>query len=199
MTLYPIILPLLPDDRKLRGRELLQAQRRRAREALALSCEASGTTLGPLEKDARDAPLPFNGIYWSLSHKPQFVAAVVARTPIGIDIEEIIPRTAGIHAYIAGDEEWALADRGWETLFRYWTAKEAVLKAGGVGISHLKKARIHAIPDTDNLVVDYASRLWSVRHFRFEDHIVSVTRDDHEVVWRLMPPQNGTSFTAGRS
>lgn len=199
MTLYPVILPLLPEDQKLRGRELVQAQRRRARQALARSCEASGITLGPLEKDERDAPLPFNGIYWSLSHKPQFVAAVVGRTPIGIDIEEITPRKAGIHAYIAGDEEWALADRGWETLFRYWTAKEAVLKAVGVGISHLKKARIHAIPDTDNLLVDYASRLWPVRHYRFGDHIVSVTRDDHEVVWRLVQPQSGMPFTAGRS
>ena len=199
MTLYPVILPLLPEDQKLRGRELVQAQRRRARQALARSCEASGITLGPLEKDERDAPLPFNGTYWSLSHKPQFVAAVVGLTPIGIDIEEITPRNAGIHAYIAGDEEWALADRGWETLFRYWTAKEAVLKAVGVGISHLKKARIHAIPDTDNLLVDYASRLWPVRHYRFGDHIVSVTRDDHEVVWRLVQPQSGMPFTAGRS
>jgi len=197
--LYPVILPLLPEDQKLRGRELVQAQRRRAREALACSCKASGITLGPLEKDERNAPLPFNGTYWSLSHKPRFVAAVVGPIPIGIDIEEITPRKEGIHAYIAGDKEWALADRGWETLFRYWTAKEAVLKAGGVGISHLKKARIHAIPDTDNLLVDYASRLWPVRHFRLEGHIVSVTRDDHEVVWRLVPPQSGSTFTAGRS
>lgn len=199
MTLYPVILPLLPDDQKLRGRELVQAQRRRAREALTLSCEASGITLGPLEKDAREAPLPFNGTYWSLSHKPRFVAAVVGPAPIGIDIEEIMPRNEGIHAYIAGDEEWALADRGWETLFRYWTAKEAVLKANGVGISHLKKARIHTLPDADNLLVDYASRLWPVRHFRFADYIISVTRDDHEVVWRLALPQDGVSFTAERS
>ena len=171
----------------------MQAQRRRAREALALSCEASGISLGPLDKDDRDAPLPFNGTYWSLSHKPRFVAAVVGPAPIGIDIEEITPRNEGIHAYLAGDEEWALLDRSWETVFRYWTAKEAVLKAVGVGISHLKKARIHTILDKDNLLVDYASRLWSVRHFRFHDHIVSVTHDGHEVDWKLI--QNPTPST----
>jgi 4'-phosphopantetheinyl transferase len=193
MTLHPVILPLAPADRQLRGRELVQAQRRRAREALALSCKASGISLGPLNKDARDAPVPFNDTYWSLSHKPRFVAAVVGPAPIGIDIEEITPRHEGIHAYLAGDEEWALADRSWETLFRYWTAKEAVLKAVGVGIAHLKKARIHEILDQDNLLVDYASRLWPVRHFRFQDHIVSVTRDDHEVVWKLL--QNPTPST----
>ena len=190
MKLYPVILPLLPEDQQLRGKELVQAQRRRAREALALSCEASGVSLGPLNKDDRDAPLPFNGTYWSLSHKPRFVAAVVGPTPIGIDIEVITPRHEGIHAYLAGDEEWALSDRNWETLFRYWTAKEAVLKAVGVGITHLKKARIQAILDQDNLLVAYASRLWPVRHFRFQDHIVSVTHDDHEVIWTLL--QNPT-------
>lgn len=193
MKLHPVILPLAPEDQRLRGRELVQAQRRRAREALALSCEASGVVLGPLNKDARDAPLPFNGAYWSLSHKPRFVAAVVGPAPIGIDIEEITPRKEGIHACLAGDAEWALADRGWETLFRYWTAKEAVLKAVGVGISHLKKARIHALLDQDNLLVDYGSRLWPVRHFRFQDHIVSVTHDDHEVAWTLL--QNPTPST----
>src|SRR6266852_9937366 len=123
MKLHPVILRLLPEDLRLHGRARLQAQSRRAREALALSCEASGVSLGPLEKGDRNAPLPFRGTFWSLSHKPRFVAAVVGPIPIGIDIEELTPRKEGIHAYIAGDEEWALADRGWETLFRYWTAK----------------------------------------------------------------------------
>jgi 4'-phosphopantetheinyl transferase len=193
MKLHPVILPLLPEDQQLRGKELVQAQRRRAREALALSCEASGVSLGPLTKGERDAPLPFNNIYWSLSHKPRYVAAVVGPAPIGIDIEEIAPRNEGLHAYIADESEWALADRSWETLFRYWTAKEAVLKAVGIGISHLKKARIHSILDQDNLLVDYASRLWPVRHFRFQDHLVSVTHDGHEVVWSLL--QNPTPAT----
>lgn len=174
----------------LRGREGVQAQSRRAREALVLSCEASGVALGFLNKGDRDAPLPFNNTYWSLSHKPRYVAAVVGPAPIGIDIEEIVPRNEGLHAYIADESEWALAGRGWETFFRYWTAKEAVLKAVGIGISHLKKARIHAVLDQDNLLVDYASRLWPVRHVRFQDHLVALMHDGHEVVWSLL--QNPT-------
>ncbi len=61
-----------------------------------------------------------------------------------------------------------------------------MLKAVGVGLAHLKKARIHAILDTDNLIMDYASRLWHVRHFRFQNHIVSLTHDGHEIDWSLV-------------
>jgi 4'-phosphopantetheinyl transferase len=186
MKLHPVILPLTTEQQRLRGRARLQAQSRRAREALARSCETSGVRLGPLEKGDRNTPLPFHGTFWSLSHKPRFVAAVVGPAPIGIDIEEITPRTEGLHDYIASKAEWALADRSWETFFRFWTAKEAVLKAAGVGLAHLMKARIHAILDADNLIVDYASRLWRVRHFRFQNHIVSLTHDGHEIDWTLV-------------
>ena len=185
MKLHPVILPISPKDQRLRGRERVLAQSRRAREALALSCEASGVAPGPLTADARGAPIPFDNTHWSLSHKSRFVAAVVGPTPIGIDIEEIRPRNEDLYGYIADEEEWALTDRNWETFFRYWTAKEAVLKTAGVGLSHLRKARIHALLGKDYLIVDYGSLLWPVKHFRFQDHIVALMNDDYEVAWDL--------------
>jgi 4'-phosphopantetheinyl transferase len=187
-TLYPIILALSEEDQGLRGRDRVQAQSRRAREALALSCKASGIEMGPLKKGALDAPIPFNdgNTYWSLSHKSRYVAAVVGPTPVGIDLEEIVPRSQGLHEHIANEEEWVLADRSWETFFRYWTAKEAVLKAFGAGLAQLKKAHIHAILGKDYLLVDYDLHLWPVKHFRFPGHIVSLMNDHHEVAWKLL-------------
>ncbi len=183
MTLHPIILPVPQEDRRLSGRERVQAQSRVAREALACSCRASGIALGPLTVGPHGAPVPFGGTFWSLSHKTRFAAAVVASSPIGIDIEEIRPRNEELFDFVAGPAEWALADRSWETFFRYWTAKEAVLKTAGIGITHLRKARIQAVPDKDRVLVDYGSHLWPVRHFRFQDHLVALMHDDHEVVW----------------
>src|SRR5437879_11643662 len=126
MKLHPVILPLTTEEQRLRGRARLQAQSRRAREALARSCEASGVRLGPLEKGDRNIPLPFHGTFWSLSHKPRHVAAAVGPAPIGIDIEEITPRTEGLLDYIAGKAEWALAAPSREPCFRFWTANAAV-------------------------------------------------------------------------
>lgn len=191
MTLHPVILPLSPEAQCLRGRDRVQAQSLRAREALALSCEASDVTLGPLRKDHRDAPLPFNGpTYWSLSHKTRYVAAVVGPTALGIDIEEITPRNEALYGYLADEAEWSLAhNRGWEMFFRFWTAKEAVLKAVGIGLVHLSKVRIHAILDEENLLVDYDARVWPVCHLRFQDHLVALMHDEHAVVWHRTPEE----------
>jgi len=162
----------------------MEAQRRRAREALVQSCLASGVPAGPFAKDTRNVPLPFGGIYWSISHKPQYVAAVISSSPVGIDLEEVTPRTRRLFGYIAEDSEWALAEQNWDTFFRFWTAKEAVLKATGAGLRDLKKARIQAILDGDRLIVEYAERPWPVQHYRFGSHLVSLTHEG-KIRWTL--------------
>jgi len=185
MTLHPVILPISREEQVLRGRERVLAQSRRAREALALSCQANDVALGPLLTDTHGAPRPFDGWHWSLSHKSRFVAAVVGRTPLGIDIEEIRPRNEALYSAIADDEEWALGERTWELFFRYWTAKEAVLKAVGVGLRGLRQAKIHTLMQPHGLLVDYDARLWAVAHFRFQDHLVALMPGDADVAWEL--------------
>jgi hypothetical protein len=108
MTLYPVVLPLSEADPALSGKERLARLSRIAREALRLSAETSGVTVGELAKDEDDVPLPSNGIHWSVSHKPSCVAAVVSNEPIGIDVEEIGPRDEAIYALVGSDEEWEL-------------------------------------------------------------------------------------------
>jgi 4'-phosphopantetheinyl transferase len=179
-SLHPIILSVPPVSGKL------DAQRRVARQALALSCKTSGVPCGPFEKDVRDVPQPFDGIYWSLTHKPRYVAAVVARTPVGIDLEEIRPRDTALYGYVADEREWALAgDRNWDAFFRFWTAKEAVLKATGAGLKEMKKARIQAVIHEGSLTVQYAARTWTVQHYRFNNYLVSLTHEG-DIRWTLV-------------
>lgn len=187
-TIHPVIMAVPDSDAVLKGREKVAALRRCAREALAHSARFGGVSLGPLEKDEHGAPLPFNGVHWSLTHKERFVAAVTAPHPIGIDIEMVRPFNAALHQRLAGDGEWALVQEVTQALFfRYWTAKEAVLKAVGRGLAGLSSCHIEAIPDDDHLIVAFKDSKWTVaQYWGTKDHIVAVTADGVEIQWHCI-------------
>jgi 4'-phosphopantetheinyl transferase len=183
-----VILPVPPDARDLPPKRRVQFLSRHAREALRLSAEKIKAKLGPLEKDPRGAPLPFNGHFWSLTHKPDYVAGVVAPAMVGIDLEKIRPCSAALFRKTASEDEWALAagaDRDL-TFFRYWTAKEAVLKTGGEGIRDLSRCRIIRVADDSRLFVDYAGMSWPVDQFYFDDHVASLANNGYRVKWLLL-------------
>jgi 4'-phosphopantetheinyl transferase len=186
--IHPVVLAVPEPDLGLKGREKVAALGRIARQALAHSARFSGIRLGPLEKDDHGAPLPSNGVHWSLTHKERYVAAVTAPHPVGIDIERIRPVREGMHRRLAGDAEWALAPEITRPLFfRYWTAKEAVLKAVGKGLAGLSRCRVEAIADTDHLILSYEDSLWTVAHFwGTKEHIVTVTAHCDRIQWHLI-------------
>jgi len=183
MTLFPVVMPVIEVGHKPPGKEKVAHLSRIAREALKLSAEKSGVRLGGLLKGERGAPCPVAGNYWSLSHKPKYVAAVVSKDKVGIDIEEMKPRTESLFAYVAGDKEWKLKEKSWDTFFRYWTAKEAALKVIGIGISGLKTCRIISVPDENHIVLDYKGQFFLVEQLRYKNHIVSVLKDDNQIEW----------------
>ena len=186
MTLFPVILPVAEELQKLSGKEKVASLSKIAREALKLSAEKSGVTLGKLLKDEKGAPCPVNGNYWALSHKPEYVAAVVSKDEVGIDIEEIKPRPESLFARVASDEEWEIQERSWDTFFRYWTAKEAILKVIGIGISGLKTCRIISVPDENHIALDYKGHSFLVEQLRYKNHIVSVLKGDNEIDWIIL-------------
>jgi 4'-phosphopantetheinyl transferase len=186
MTLFPVVMPVIEVGHKPSGEEKVDHLSRSAREALKLSAEKSRLRLGELLKDERGAPCPVWGNYWSLSHKPKYVAAVVSKDKVGIDIEEMKPRTESLFAYIASDEEWELKEKSWDTFFRYWTAKEVALKVIGVGISGLKTCRIISVPDENHIILDYKGYPFLVEQLRHKNHIVSVLKDDNEIDWMIL-------------
>lgn len=183
MTLFPVVMPTIDIGSALSGQEHSARLSALAREALRVSAQKSQVRLGCLLKDEEGRPCPASGIYWSLSHKPGCVAAVVSSDRIGIDVEELKPRTEPLFSYLAGDQEWDLNGKSWDTFFRYWTAKEATLKVAGIGIGGLKKCRIVSVPDDDHVVLDYRGRRYLVEQLRYENHIVSVVKDDNLVKW----------------
>ncbi len=191
--IHPVILPVAAADRLLRGRPKVAALSGQARVALAQSARWAGLELGPLEKDAHGAPLPCGGIHWSLSHKSDWVAAVAARCPVGIDLERLRPVSEALYIRLAGADEWRLGQERDEALFlRYWTAKEAVLKAVGQGLAGLSRCRIRAIVDDRCLKVLYDRTEWTVEQRPLGAHLAAVTVCGARVEWHL--PEDAGGF-----
>jgi 4'-phosphopantetheinyl transferase len=187
-TIYPVILSVPEEVHHFKPKDRVKFLSQHARQALALSSEKSGISLGKLNQDEKGAPLPSDGNCWSISHKTQYVGGVVSPTPIGIDIERIRSCSEGIFRKTATENEWILADSAENSLkvfFRYWTSKEAVLKALGTGIKDLLKCRIVQIIDNSHLNIRYANRLWLVEHKYFDHHIATIVKNSFHIDWTI--------------
>jgi 4'-phosphopantetheinyl transferase len=186
-VLHPVIMPVPPAIQQLSGREKIQGLRRHARTALARSAALSDLTLGTLRQGERGQPLPSRGVHWSLSHTTEQVAAVAAPHRVGIDIERITTFTAALKERVAGSREWELSTVD-ELLFcRYWTAKEAVLKAVGVGLGGLSRCSITEIIDEGQLRLAYGPETWVVSHcLKVARHLAAITVAAGRVEWHLL-------------
>jgi 4'-phosphopantetheinyl transferase len=185
-TIYPVILAVPDEVGDFKPRDRVKFLSRHARRALKLSSQKSSLPLDELQKDDSGAPLPSNNIYWSITHKTQYVAGVVAPTPIGIDIERIRECAPGLFVRTAGEAEWALAGpekTSLITFFRYWTAKEALVKTSGTGLKDLRKCQVTRIIDDRHLELHYSGRHWRIEHFFFDQHIASITQDSYRIEW----------------
>ena len=185
-TIYPVILAVPDEVGDFKPRDRVKFLSRHARQALRLSAQKSNMTLGELKQDETGAPLPSNDVYWSITHKTQYVGGVVAPAPIGIDIERIRDCSPGLFAKTAGEPEWALANMensSLITFFRYWTAKEALVKTSGTGLKDLRKCQVTRIIDDRHLELHYSERQWLIEHFFFDQHIASITQDSYQIEW----------------
>jgi 4'-phosphopantetheinyl transferase len=186
--LHPVILPVPERVQEFKPKDRVIFLGRHARRALKRSAARSGILAGDLLKDENGMPLPFEGTFWSITHKTQYVAGVVAPTPIGIDIERIRDFSRGLLGKTAADREWALANTAGTSLltfFRFWTSKEAVLKATGIGIKDLLKCQVRQILDARHLVIYYEGKDWLIEHFFFDRHIASIVQNSYRIDWAI--------------
>ena len=187
IILHPVILSVPEEKTQLLGREKVTFLSLHARVALNLSAGYSRIKLGYLIKNYNGVPLPSNGFYWSITHKRLYVGGVVSPRSIGMDIEEVKPRSKSMFKKVAGQEEWALSDIDPFSLFyRFWTAKEALIKTLGSGLKDLLKIRIVEIPDDHHLVLRFSEKTYLIEHYYFDRHIASIVNDGCRVEWKML-------------
>ena len=96
--------------------------------------------LGLLQWTNRGKPNFPNGPDFSITHSGGFAACAVAPKgmPIGIDMEPVNRARAVAVRLVAGKDERMALDNGTVTATELWTAKEAVLKAAGAGLTEIR-------------------------------------------------------------
>lgn len=82
-------------------------------------------------------------LHFNLSHSGGLALCGVGAAPLGVDIEAIRPRRAGLARYICSPEEYAWYEElggDWESLYTIWTLKEARVKCTGEGLRQRPEA-----------------------------------------------------------
>lgn len=171
----------------------LTEQRAAARAALVLAADALGARTLELAHDERGAPRLTGGpVGWhaSLAHTPMLAAAALARTAVGVDVEDWTrPRVERLLAVFDGAELALLGSAEPLELARLWTAKEAVLKLAGVGLAELSHCRLRARGPAGELVMAHRDRTCAVRHRVHGDHVAAFCSGQPlEVEWRTLEP-----------
>lgn len=82
-------------------------------------------------------------LHFNLSHSGGLALCGAGTAPLGVDIEAIRLRRAGLARYICSPEEYAWYEElggDWESLYTIWTLKEARVKCTGEGLRQRPEA-----------------------------------------------------------
>ena len=139
-----------------------------AREMLSEKLGCSPLSL-EFSRTEKGKPYLVNGNWhFNISHSGNFVACAIAKNPIGIDIEELRSVKESLCKKVCTEEELSFVYSDGEfssrQFLQLWTAKEAVLKQIGIGIS----------PDLSHFPV------WKEGSFSYPPlQIAQVTKDNY--------------------
>ncbi len=132
-----------------------------------------GTAAEKIEVQTAKGGKPFvRDCPFSLSHSGRWLVIATGATEVGVDIETKRPRTPprelATRFYHPGDAA-LIADNGEQRFIRQWVAKEAALKAAGVGLAgYLHRARCRMDGEAV-CAVGWDDELYAIREFTLPD------------------------------
>ena len=117
--------------------------------ARALEAVSGLTELPPIDRLPGGKPWfpAYPAICFNVSHSGPLALCGVGAAPIGVDVERVCPRGAGLPRYALSEAEfqWLQArGGGWGDFYTLWTLKEARVKQEGTGLR--RPPRTIAVP-----------------------------------------------------
>lgn len=118
--------------------------------------------------------------HFNLSHSGDYVVLALAKSPVGIDVEEI-----GTYAPAIPKKCFTLPEQNWlashdipERFYQLWTAKESIMKAVGLGFT-MPPASFDVLPIKDGAhAID--GQVWYMRWFALDTYQVCVSAAQDE-------------------
>lgn len=113
-----------------------------------------------------------NGFDFNISHSGNYVVCACSdQHKVGIDIEEIKPVALNDFRGQWTDGEWSRimkAKESYRQFYRFWTQKEAVIKADGRGLSIPLREIV-----LDDQGASVGAAYWHLREFPVDDHYMA--------------------------
>ncbi len=185
--LYPVILKVPEAIVSVKCKEKVHQLSRFSRQSVKESALKSKSSVDQFETDTQGVPMSINGRFWSVSHKSEFVAGVISKKTVGIDIEKIKPISDSLFNRIVDDEELKCFNGGDRQVafFRAFTSKEAVLKKTSIGIKGLSTTKIKSVMDENNLLIEFNNQKYFIENFYFDSYLASITKEKCDILWTL--------------
>ena len=104
-----------------------------------VTAEYGLAALPPVEREENGKPFfpSAPGLHFNLSHSGGLALCGAGGAPLGVDVELVRPRRAGLAKYVLSEAEYAWFQQqggGWGAFYTLWTLKEARVKCTGRGL-----------------------------------------------------------------
>ena len=196
MLIRPVVMQVPASAQRLRGERRVEDLDLRGRDAAAMSAMTTGHAVPSFDWEDEQWPVPSQGIYWSIAHKPTMVVGVTSVEPVSVDVERIRPRADYQIAGAMNNEELEIL--GGDAVHAYfcaWVAKEAVLKLTRVGLKGLSRARVTKAW-SDQALVSFDGVEYPVTFGFFSGHVAAVTGRPELVSWTFVPEETPAATSA---
>lgn len=179
---------------ELHGREKVRVARALGRAALRRSARLMKLELEDEEeafpRDAERAPLSFERAgrtwCWSTTNTRGLSCAIVAPTRVGIDAEWLgRPRLGAALRYLPASELGAMGLEPRRAAFALWSAKEAVLKLTGLGMSGMGRTELVRVAGAGRATLELDDEVWEVRQVWESEHVISIACEAPEFTVEL--------------